>query len=176
MFEHKITSLTQTRYGKLRRPAELAASKPDTCVKILNKSAYYVIKDCADITLKYLPHFIYSGIRDPITKLKGVVTESDIEDFANRSTREDHTQQLLRLILDDITKRSTPINTNTQQSTDTNIDFTLTGNEDDVYGDYDFTTEHIDDDVADDTSTQLVTIPNVSDVDEVVKILKQALL
>lgn len=171
MLEDSILRLSQARYSKLKRPAELAATKPDTCVKILNKSAYYVIKDCAEITLKYLPHFVYSGIRDPITKLRGQVTEQHVVDFANRSAKEDHTQQLLRLILDDIAKKNTTLNIAPVNSIDSdNIDFTLTGNEDDVYGDYDFEQT-----VPDPEPVQEIVTTNVNDLDGVIEILKDAL-
>jgi len=171
MLEDSILRLSQARYSKLKRPAELAATKPDTCVKILNKSAYYVIKDCAEITLKYLPHFVYSGIRDPITKLRGQVTEQQVIDFANRSAKEDHTQQLLRLILDDIAKKNTTLNVAPVNSVDSdNIDFTLTGNEDDVYGDYDYEQS-----VPEPEPVQEIITTNVNDLDGVVEILKEAL-
>jgi hypothetical protein len=155
----------------LKRPAKLAASKPDTSVKILNKSAYYVIKDCAEITLKYLPHFVYSGIRDPITKLRGQVTEQHVIDFVNRSAKEDHTQQLLRLILDDISRKNTTLNVAPVQSMDSDsIDFTLTGNEDDVYGDYDYEQSAPEPEPVQETITT-----NVNDLDAVIEIMKNAL-
>ena len=174
MLEDCILKLSNSRYRKLGRPATLAATKPDTCVKILNKSAYYVIKDCAEITLKYLPHFIYSGIRDPITKMKGVVSESNIVDFATRASREDHTQQLLRLILDDISRKHVvevnvaPVESNSE------IDFTLTGDEDDVYGDYDYASLEVIPESSDAEPTLSVT--NITDVDSVIDVLKQSLL
>lgn len=173
MFEDKILGITQTRYRNLKRPASIAAHKPDTCVKILNKSAYYVIKDCADITLKYLPHFIYSGIKDPITKLKGNVEEGDITDFAARALKEDHTQQLLRLILDDICRRRVAVNIQ-PVSSEAAIDFTLTGEENDVYGDYDYTEQPAPPEDTDNiTDNKLV---NITDIDDVINTLKKALL
>lgn len=173
MLEDCIYGLTSTRYKKLKRPAQLAATKPDTCVKILNKSAYYVIKDCAEITLKYLPHYIYSGIRDPISKLRGNVPEQDIVDFANRSTREDHTQQLLRLILDDIARETVAVKTIQQEST-TSIDFTLTGEEDDVYGDYEYGPVEEPDPIEE--ITPVSDNVNINDVSSVISTLKQALV
>lgn len=171
MLEDCILRLSQARYSKLKRPAELAAAKPDTCVKILNKSAYYVIKDCAEITLKYLPHFVYSGIRDPITKLRGQVTDKQVVDFVNRSAKEDHTQQLLRLILDDVAKKNTALTISPVNSIDPdNIDFTLTGNEDDVYGDYDYEQS-----TPEPEPVQELTTTNVNDLDGVIEILKGAL-
>ena len=173
MLEDSILKLSQARYSKLKRPAELAATKPDTCVKILNKSAYYVIKDCAEITLKYLPHFVYSGIRDPITKLRGQVSEQQVVDFVNRSAKEDHTQQLLRLMLDDVAKKNNVVNVSPVQAVESdNIDFTLTGNEDDVYGDYDYEQSIPE---PEPEPVQDIITTNVNDLDTVTEILKSAL-
>tara|TARA_B100001123_G_scaffold444039_1_gene591794 strand:+ start:3486 stop:4007 length:522 start_codon:yes stop_codon:yes gene_type:complete len=173
MFEDKIINISQSRYRNLLRPAKIAAAKPDTCVKILNKSAYYVIKDCADITVKYIPHFVYSGIKDPITKLKGNVTENDIDDFVSRALKADHTQQLLRLILDDVLKRHVSVQVN-RVSSEAEIDFTLTGEEDDVYGDYEYGTDSVPEvDIDNDTSVKNV---NINDVESVLQTLKEALL
>jgi len=172
MLEDKIIGITPSRFSNLKRPATIAATRPDTCVKIENKSAYYVIKDCADITLKYLPHFIYRGIKDPISKLRGNVVEDDIKDFAKRSLKEDHTQQLLRLILDDISRRDITFNVN-HPSSSADIDFTLTGEETDVYGDYDYS-----DPIPPQPEEEkpITTITNITDYDAVVSILTSALL
>ena len=173
MFEDRILGLSNSRYKNLQRPAEIAAAKPDTCVKILNKSAYYVIKDCAEITLKYLPHFVYSGIRDPLTKLRGVVTQQDVVDFATRASKEDHTQQLLRLVLDDITRSAAVVSVSIRATlSDDDIDFTLTGDESDVYGDYDYTspaTTQQEPEV-----DQVPEIANITDVESVIKVLNRA--
>jgi hypothetical protein len=173
MFEDKVISITSSRYRNLKRPATLAASSPDTCVTILNKSAYYVIKDCADLTLKYLPHFIYSGLKDPISKLRGSVIEEEIVDFVDRSTREDHTQQLLRLILDDIQKKKAVITPQFANSK-SKIDFSLTGEEGDVYGDYDVS-ERIEPQVEDSSPPDPIVI-DYTDTNTVIDALKSALL
>lgn len=172
MFEDKVISISSSRFRNLKRPASLAATSPDTCVTILNKSAYYVIKDCADITLKYLPHFIYSGLKDPISKLKGQVGEAEIDDFVDRSSREDHTQQLLRLILDDICKKKASISP-TFANSETGIDFSLTGDEADVYGDYD--TDFNSDPVSEQTAPEPV-IADYTDTNTAKEVLKSALL
>lgn len=171
MFEDRIVSISSSRFKNLKRPATLAATSPDTCVKILNKSAYYVIKDCADITLKYLPQFIYSGLKDPISKLKGSITEEDIIDFVDRSAREDHTQQLLRLILDDIRKKISIVNI-APVSVSSEIDFSLTGEEADVYGDYDvsFDSQPVK------TSVTPITPVDYTDSSTAIDTLKAALL
>ena len=175
MLEDKIINITPTRYRNLQRPARIAANNPSTCVKILNKSAYYVIKDCADITLKYIPHFVYSGIKDPITKLKGNVTEDEISEFANRSQKEDHTQQLLRLILDDISRRNVPVHI-VKANSEAEIDFTLTGEENDVYGDYDYPTDELAEPESTSDNTATASIVNLNDIESVIQTLKEALL
>ena len=174
MFEDRILGLTNTRYRKLKRPAELAAAKPDTCVKILNKSAYYVIKDCAEITLKYLPHFIYSGIKDPIAKLRGNVPEQDIVEFVNRASRADHTQQLLRLVVDDIIKSDKEASDPVTPSSDA-MDFTLTGDEDDVYGDYEYGFDSEPEPEPELKSVTMASV-NMNDTNEIVELLKEALV
>ena len=68
-FEEKIISNSKIRQSKLMRPAKLAFEKPDTGVKILKKGAFYLIKDSADITVKYLSHLCYGSFDDPIKLL-----------------------------------------------------------------------------------------------------------
>ena len=65
-FEAKILSGSKNKQAKLLRAASVAAKSPDTGVKILKKSAYYVIRDCAKVTELYLPHFIYSQLKKAI--------------------------------------------------------------------------------------------------------------
>lgn len=130
MLEDVIIGLSPTRHRNLLRPAKIAATSPETQVNILNKSAYYVIKDCADLTLKYLPHYTYSQLNDPINKIKGRVTEADIIDFVSRSSKSETTRQLLQVIVDDIVIDKPDI---VEQSI---TDFTLPEGVDDVYGDY----------------------------------------
>ena len=130
MLENVIVSLTDKRYKNLERPAKIASTAPETQVKILNKSAYYVIKDCADITLKYLPHYIYSMLVDPINLLKGKITGADIIDFVGRSTKSEVTRQLLQIIVDDIVVDKPDI---VEHSI---TDFSIPEGVDDVCGDY----------------------------------------
>ena len=135
MLEDIIVNLSDTRFKNLRRPATIASNSPETQVKILNKSAYYVIKDCADITLKYLPHFLYSHLKNPIAALKGKISEQDIIDFVSRSGKSETTRQLLQIIVDDIVVDKPDI------SDHTITDFTIPEGVDDVYGDYGYTTD-----------------------------------
>ena len=165
MFEEKIVAACSTRHKKLYRPAQIASKEPNTQVKIYNKSAYYVIKDCADITLKYLAHFVYSSLSDPVLSLKGKVSEEEIVDFVSRSEHETHTRQLLQIILNDITsgfKLQVP-----EPITDFTID-----DVDDVYGDYEYGTLEGDFDVSELTKS----IIDISDNNTVIDKLKSVFL
>ena len=165
MFEDKIISRCGSRHTKLKRPALIAAEHPETQVKIYNKSAYYVINDCADITLKYLPLFAYSRLSS--ASLKGAFTEQDIIDFVGRAAKDIHTRQLLQLILDDITTSATQATPVVNQEV---TDFTIDGNVDDVYGDYDYTAE----DTADE-DVSIVTV-DINNGTEVINKLKEYFL
>lgn len=133
-FEQEILDATDIRQRNLLAPAKLAAEKPDTGVKILKKSAYYVIKDCANIAQQYVTHIAYASLNDPLNELQGLFTKEQIIDFVERSREEPHTNQLLTLIFADITKTSSPkvtINIDRGPKFDFN-------NEDGPYGDYDY--------------------------------------
>ena len=165
MFEEKIVAACNTRHKKLFRPAQIASREPNTQVKIYNKSAYYVIKDCADITLKYLAHFVYSSLSDPVASLKGKVSEEEIIDFVSRSETETHTRQLLQIVLNDLTsgfKPSLP-----EPITDFTID-----DSDDVYGDYEYGATEDDFDMSEITKS----IIDINDNNGVVEKLKAVFL
>jgi len=133
-FEQEILDATDIRQRNLLEPAKLAAEKPDTGVKILKKSAYYVIKDCANIAQQYVTHIAYASLNEPLKDLQGIFTKEQIIDFVERSREEPHTNQLLTLIFADITKISSPkvtINIDKGPKFDFN-------NEDGPYGDYDY--------------------------------------
>ena len=70
--------------------------------------------------------------------LKGVFTQSEIIDFVGRSKEENHTKQLLNIILTDIGCINQPVYNEDKE--ETNIDFTLEDEIDDVYGDYEIET------------------------------------
>lgn len=140
-FEEKIISNSKIRQSKLMRPAKLAFEKPDTGVKILKKGAFYLIKDSADITVKYLSHLCYGSFDDPIKDLKGKFTQAEIIDFVGRSKEEKYTNQLLNIILTDI--GSTQVTSITDEpievEEDDEIDLSIDDVED-VYGDYEIET------------------------------------
>jgi len=133
-FEEAVLEEANIRQGNLLIPARVAAEKPDTGVKILKKSAYYVIKDCANITCQYVTFLAYASLKDPLKQLQGKFTKNIIKDFVKRSREEHHTNQLLTIVFADISKVSPPkvtINVDKGPAFDFN-------NEDGPYGDYNY--------------------------------------
>ena len=137
-FEEKIIKNSSIRQKNLMRPAKIAFEKPDTGVTINKKGAYYLIKDSAEITIKYASLLCYGSYSNPLKDLKGVFTQSEIIDFVGRSKEENHTKQLLNIILTDIGCLNQPIIS--EEKEETNIDFTIEDEIDDVYGDYEIET------------------------------------
>ena len=142
-FEEKIVKAGKIRQKHLYAPAKKASDAPDTGVTILKKSAYFVIKDCADVTQKYLPHLVYSSMGNPLSDLKGVFTKSDIMKFVGRSSEQPWTKQLLNIILTDIGTVQYRIVTGAATDGDVEVSSTpvfdyadLGDGEVDVYGDY----------------------------------------
>lgn len=132
-FEEKIIKNSGIRQKNLMRPAKIAFEKPDTGVTINKKGAFYLIKDSADITVKYLVHLCYGSYNNPIKDLKGKFTQSEIIDFVGRSKEQQYTRQLLNIILTDIGCVNQSFTTDTNNNT--SIDFSI-NEEEDVYGDY----------------------------------------
>ena len=65
-FETKILGTSTIKERKLLKPAAIAAAEPNTGVTIHNKSAYFVIRDCANITQKYLTLHTYGSLHKPL--------------------------------------------------------------------------------------------------------------
>ena len=138
-FEEKIITNSTIRQRSLGRAAKVASEKPDTGVTILKKSAFYVIKDCADITQKYLAHLAYSSYTAPLIQLKGKFTQSEVIDFVGRSKNDSTCKQLLHIVLTDIGSKqvkdatasaAVPVSAPV-------VDLTVADDED-VYGDYEY--------------------------------------
>ena len=94
-----ILDNSDLKESKLMQAAQKAYNKPDTGITIQHKGAYNVIKDCANITLKYLPHYIFGAYTNPFTTLKGKFKKPDIEEFVKCSRDDYALDQLLTLIL-----------------------------------------------------------------------------
>lgn len=137
MIEEKVIKNCKLRERNLLRAAKLANHKPDTGVTILKKGAYFVIKDCSNIALKYMAHLAYGSYTDPLNELKGKFTETEIIDFVSRSSKDNHTKQLLNIIFSDINLKEKGSYKPKPQTTQPVIDFTIINEDEDVYGDYD---------------------------------------
>jgi len=133
-FEEKILKESKSKEAKLLRAAKKAVKEPDTGVKILKKSAYYVIRDCAKIAELYLPHLIYSQIKNPIQMLEGVFSRSEVSGFVSRAKKDLVTNQLLNLIVLDIKKQNLLESATTAPPQILEFEDV---EEDDIYGDYD---------------------------------------
>ena len=133
-FEEKIIKNSKIRQKNLMRPAKIAFENPDTGVTINKKGAYFLIKDSADITVKYLSHLSYASYSNPISDLKGKFTQSEIIDFVGRAKEENFTNQLLSIILTDIGV-TTPVAQVVTETASEEIDLSFDDDED-VYGDY----------------------------------------
>ncbi len=141
-FEDKMIAASELKQSKLMRPARVASERPDTGVQILNKSAYFVIRDCADVTQKYLSLLCYGSFSDPVDQLKGKFTKADIKDLVARSRKPDnaHTRQLLCAIVADVNRcECAPHDEQSTSESPEEFDYeSIEQQQDDIYGDYDY--------------------------------------
>lgn len=136
--EAKIINNCTLKQRTLLRAATVASQKPDTGVEIKNKSAFFVIRDCADVTQKYLVHMCYASYNDPIVELRGKFTEKEIIDFVARCDKHSYLRQLLYIMFTDIARKDglyEKVVTNEPEKID------LSEDGDDIYGDYDYVDE-----------------------------------
>ena len=133
------------------RAAEIASEKPDTGVIIENKSAYFVIRDCADIAQKYLVLLCYGSYSDPLTELQGKFTEKEIIDFVARSQDDNNSnlRHLLYTIFTDIARKE-GLYEKVVPNEPAVID--ISEDSDDIYGDYDYAPESTEPEPEDDIS------------------------
>lgn len=147
--EEKILKNCSIRQKNLLRPAKIASDKPDTGVTINKRGAFFLIQDCAKVTLNYVAHMAYSSFSSPLTQLKGKFTQAEIIDFVGRSKEEPHTRQLLHIILTDIGsaqyKSATDIPVAPVVGATVEVpqhDYTIKDDED-VYGDYELDGDNV---------------------------------
>jgi len=109
-----ILETSPIKEAKLAGPALKCSEKPDNGVTILNPAAYYVIKDCATLATKYLPHYVFGLYANPLEDLKGKFNYQNVKEFVEAAYNDVVMNQLLTLILDKIKKNpaSIPINSN----------------------------------------------------------------
>ena len=158
MFEQIILENSSEKQAKLLGPAERAYKKPDIGVEIQNKSAYYVIRDCAMITQTYLVHHIWSAYPDPFEALKGKFTYENVTDFLKRAKKKGGVKQLKHTIIGDIKAKF-----DTTSATTTNFDYSM--EEEDIYKYYSDTDETEDKTVVEQEMTEEEMFLKFFDVD-----------
>lgn len=127
-----ILSNSQIKEAKLYGPSKKAAERPETGITIQTPAAFHVIKDCATLANKYLPHFVFGHYANPFEVLKGKFVRSDIEEFVKEANSDIVTHQLLSLILSKIDKSIPQL-----KSTNTNINISgIIQPQVDPYGEY----------------------------------------
>jgi hypothetical protein len=99
-FVEIIVQNSLVKEAKLYAPAKKAYANPDTGITIQNKSAYHVIKDCALMTINYLPLWAFGNYKNPFEDLKGKFQRKDIEEFVSSVEKYEMNKQLLAVILD----------------------------------------------------------------------------
>jgi hypothetical protein len=132
-FIEVILKNSQIKEAKLFGPSKKASDAPETGVIIQNPAAYHVIKDCATLANKYLPHFVFGHYANPFEVLKGKFTKTDIVEFVEKANSDIVLYQLLSLILEKIKKQTGWSAEDIDQTATPNA---LTVNSTDPYGDY----------------------------------------
>jgi hypothetical protein len=115
-----ILQNSQAKEAKLLGPATKASTNPETGVTILNPAAFHVIRDCATLAIKYLPHYVFGLYANPFEVLKNKFEYPAVVEFVKAALSDMVLHQLLLLITEKIKKSSS----------------TLGGTDSDPYGDY----------------------------------------
>ncbi len=132
-FIETILQCSQIKEAKLYGAAKKAAESPETGVIIQKPAAFHVIRDCATLAYKYLPHYVFGHYANPFEVLKGKFTKRDIEEFLASANSDIVNFHLLALILEKI-RKSTNIQTTAVPEQQINLKTALSS--DDPYGDY----------------------------------------
>ena len=140
MFEEVILENSTERIAKLYGPAARAADKPDTGVEIKKKAAYFVIRDCAGITRKYLSIHVWGLFDDPVLDLKGKFTSNEVKSFLKRAETDTEAKLLKKLILADIKEKYEVVHTSTGTTA-----ISYEADADDIYSYYEEYEEGLDD-------------------------------
>ena len=149
MFEEVILENSTERIAKLYGPAARAEDNPDTGVEIKKKAAYYVIRDCAGITRKYLSIHVWGLFDDPILDLKGKFTSNDVKSFLKRAETDTEAKLLKKLILADIREKYEVVHTSTGATA-----ISYEADTDDIYSYYEEYEEGLDDSAESDDSEE----------------------
>jgi hypothetical protein len=85
--------------SKLWGPAQKALNEPTSGITVNVPAAVAVIRDCALITTKYLPFYVFGLYGNPYLELKGKMVLCQIKEFVERAKIDFITHQLLELML-----------------------------------------------------------------------------
>lgn len=99
-----ILQNSELKEAKLYGAAQKAAANPEIGITIQNKAAFHVIRDCAAITINYLPHLVFGSYQNPFESLKGKFTRGAIADFVKQAEISLPLNQLLHTILTKVEK------------------------------------------------------------------------
>jgi len=121
------------KQAKLYTAAKKAYETPTIGITIINPAAAHVIKDCAEITLKYLPLFVFANYENPLQQLQQKFSKQDINEFVSLAKQDLFLNQLLILILDKAKKQNPTLFDSKTIVSDAPKMLTVN---DDPYGDY----------------------------------------
>ncbi len=128
-FIHILLANSTIKEAKLYNAAKKASENPAIGITIQNPAAHHVIKDCANITIQYLPLFVFGAFDKPFDTLKGKFKKEHIIELIEISKKTQSLNQLVQLIT---TKANEILNISVQNKPVTNkID------PNNPYGDYD---------------------------------------
>lgn len=122
-----IIENSQEKIAKLYKPAIKANENPENGIIIQNKSAFFVIKDCAGVARDYLPLLVFDLYKNPSNELKGKFNKKNIEEFLENTKTNNNNKHLLILIKNKIPKQELEIQ-NVQETKEYDLN--------DPYGDY----------------------------------------
>ena len=97
--EEILCQVNVIKESQLLIPAQTAYITPENGIQIINPAAKNVIQDCASLTVKYLPFFIFGSLANPFNYYKDKISLECIQDFYSRSKTNFTTHQLLIIIL-----------------------------------------------------------------------------
>lgn len=132
-FINVILKNCELKEAKIFNAAQKAAANPEIGITIQNKAAYHVIKDCAAITMQYLPHLAFGSYQNPFKSLKGKIKKDMIVEFIEETENNSSLKQLLYIILAKAEELDITSPTNAPIGSK---QFELTDNTADPYGDY----------------------------------------
>ena len=90
---------SKIKEARLLNSARKAALNPEIGITIQSKAAFHVIKDCANITINYLPLYVFGSYTNPFEELQGKFTRADIQNFITLTEGNFVCKQLLDVIL-----------------------------------------------------------------------------